>query len=313
MIISQPGLYFDVPAEDYFADPCIEPSLTQSVAKILIDQSPLHAKLAHPRYWDAPRADDDGYDKAQAIGNAAHALILGRGKKLAVIDAPDFRKKDAKEAKEKAIAAKQEPILSKHFDMARDLVASFWLQLRQIEGCEKAFHEDHGQSEVVGVAQDGELYLRTMIDWLSTDRRLVLDLKTVSASASPFVTGRKMASDGWMVQAAMHERVLDAVDPAGAGRRRFLYVCVEQQPPYALTVNEIGEAPLTIGRKMLQYAIETWRRCVEDDVWPAYPLRIIRPEMPAWAENGWINREIAEYEAAQEVQRTPMLTDLSGG
>jgi hypothetical protein len=83
----------------------------------------------------------------------------------------------------------------------------------------------------------------------------------------------------------MHERILDALDPAGAGRRRFYYVCQENEPPYALTVNEIGEAALTIGRKQIDYAIKLWAHCLTKNVWPGYPLRIIRPELPAWAEN----------------------------
>jgi hypothetical protein len=63
-----------------------------------------------------------------------------------------------------------------------------------------------------------------------------------------------MASAGWHVQCAMHERILNAIDPEGAGRRRFLYIAQENEPPYALTVNEIGESALTIGRKQIDYA-----------------------------------------------------------
>ena len=47
--IEKPGLYLDVPVDDYFADPLPAPSLTQSIAKIILDHSPLHAWHAHPR------------------------------------------------------------------------------------------------------------------------------------------------------------------------------------------------------------------------------------------------------------------------
>jgi hypothetical protein len=86
MNITKPGIYRDFPTAHYFADPCPEPSLSQSVAKILVEQSPLHAFQAHPRLY-VPTADEDAdekYDKARAIGNAAHALMLDRGKVLAV-------------------------------------------------------------------------------------------------------------------------------------------------------------------------------------------------------------------------------------
>jgi hypothetical protein len=52
------------------------------------------------------------------------------------------------------------------------------------------------------------------------------------------------------------------LDPENAGRRRFLFVMVENEPPYALTVHEMSEAVMTIGRKQLDYAIRIWRECI---------------------------------------------------
>ena len=307
------GLHFDVPADVYFADPAPEISLTQSLAKIIIDQSPKHAAMAHPRLVAEVDAREFEYDKARAIGNAAHKLMLGRGKEIAVIKRADFRSGAAKDDRDDALAAGLEPVLLHHFDIARAMVAAAQAQLLHIEGARYCFFSS-GHSEVVGVIQTDGIWLRTMIDWISDNKRLVVDYKTGAQSASPHTIGKRMASDLWHLQAATHERVLDTIDPENAGRRRFLYVAQENEPPYALTVNEIGEAALTIGRKMLQYAVDTWRTCMEGNHWPAYPLRIIRPELPAWAENAWMTREVAEYEAEQERIAAPkMLTDLSGG
>jgi hypothetical protein len=47
-MIIQPGIYYDITPADYFADPCPEPSATQSVLKVLLDQSPAHARCEHP-------------------------------------------------------------------------------------------------------------------------------------------------------------------------------------------------------------------------------------------------------------------------
>lgn len=299
MKIIEPGIYRDFPTEDYFADPAPEPSFTQSLAKILIEQSPLHAFQAHPRL-NVPAADeDDGetekYVKAQAIGNAAHALMLDRGKTMAVGDFNSWRGKAPQAFKDEAIAAGKEPILRKHFETAGLMVDAAIEQLTRIHGCKNAFTA--GDPEVVIANCEDGIWLRSMVDWLSPDLREVWDYKTSGMSASPYNTGRMMASAGWHVQAAMHERILDALDPQGAGRRRFYYVCQENEAPFALTVNEIGEAALTIGRKQIDYAIRMWAHCLIKDTWPAYPLRIIRPELPAWAENSWLNREIAEDDA----------------
>jgi hypothetical protein len=301
MKITEPGIYRGVESADYFADPCVEPSLSQSLCKILIEQSPLHARMAHP-CLAPPITDDDEpekYDKAKAIGNAAHSLMMGRGKSMGIIDHRNFTTKLAKEAKAEAIEAGQEPILSKHFDVAIRMVDAARSQLAQIPYCQDAFVPGHGDAEVVIVnCEDGQ-WLRSMCDWITPDLAEVWDLKTSGMSASPYATGKQMATAGWHLQAAMHERILDELDPKGAGRRKFRYVCQENEPPFALTVNEIGEGALTIGRKQIEYAIKTWRRCVETETWPCYPLRIIRPELPPWAENSWMDREIKEYEAEQ--------------
>jgi hypothetical protein len=298
MKIDKPGLYKGIPTDDYFADPCLEPSLSQSVAKILIEQSPLHARQAHPRLAvEVETGEDDEtekYDKARAIGNAAHLIMMGRGKRLAIIDAPDFRSKAAQTDKQAAIQRGEEPILRKHYFNAHAMTLAANLQITSIPGCERAFKD--GDGEVVVVSREDGLWLRAMIDWITPDLREVWDLKTSSMSASPYNTGKLMASAGWHTQAAMHERILDAIDPEGAGRRKFFYVCQENESPFALTVNEIGEAALTIGRKQIDYAINVWSDCLKANVWPAYPSRIIVPELPSWASDGWIKREIAEYD-----------------
>ena len=90
----KPGIYREFPVADYYADPAPTPSLTQSLAKIIIERSPLHAWHAHPRLNpDFERDDPTKYD----VGNIAHALMLGRGKDLVVLETfDDWRTNDAK-------------------------------------------------------------------------------------------------------------------------------------------------------------------------------------------------------------------------
>ena len=44
-----PGIYPGISAADYHADCAPEPSLSSSIARTLLAQSPLHAYHAHPR------------------------------------------------------------------------------------------------------------------------------------------------------------------------------------------------------------------------------------------------------------------------
>ncbi|MCK1718892.1 PD-(D/E)XK nuclease-like domain-containing protein [Bradyrhizobium sp. 141] len=294
MKIEQPGIYRDFPTAAYFGDPTPTPSFTQSLAKVLIEQSPLHAFQAHPRLNVKPADEDDGeaYSKAKAIGNAAHKLMLDRGKEMSVGEFEDWRSGAAKAFKVASINEGKEPILRKHYDTAGEMVEAALEQLSRIHGTQNAF--TNGDAEVVIANCEDGIWLRSMLDWITPDLREIWDYKTSGQSASPYAVGKLMASAGWHIQAAMHERILDALDPAGAGRRRFYYVAQENEAPYALTVNQIGEAALTIGRKQIDYAVKTWAFCMRRKTWPAYPNKIIRPELPTWAESSWLGREIEE-------------------
>lgn len=301
-----PGLYLDMDTATYFADPCPVPSLTQSVAKILLEHSPAHARLAHPRLNpDYEPSDPKKYD----IGNIAHALLLGRGKSLQVIDGDDWvaDRKAKSEAREAAAAAGRLAVLSRDYDIGVDMVMAARRQLVE-RGFGDGWLPSAGDGEVVIAWSEGPVWFRAMIDWLPSDRRIVWDFKTTSASAAPHVLARKVADDGWDIQAAMHERGLNALFPQDAGRRQHMFVCQENFAPYALTVVRLPEAALTMGRKKLAVATGLWARSLIDDDWPAYPAETLVPEYPDYAERRWLDREVGEFAGA-----TRMISSLMGG
>jgi hypothetical protein len=288
--ITKPGIYTGVPTADYFADPAPAPSLTQSVAKILLEKSPLHAWCAHPRLNPDYRRDDDTkFD----VGNIAHALLIGRGKELVVLDAfDDWRTKEAKVRREEATAEGKHAVLGKHFALADRMVRAAREQL-DLRGLGALFTE--GEGEVVTAWNERGIWFRQMLDWLTPDHRIVADYKTTGESAAPHALARKLAADGWHIQAAMAERGLDALEPADAGRRRFLFIVQEDEKPYALNVVEVRGGPMTMGRKMLGVAAGVWRQCVETNRFPGYALDIAVPEFPGWAEAQWLDREMGEF------------------
>lgn len=276
--ITAPGIYQDFPTVEYFADPCPVPSLTQSVAKILLDRSPRHAWLAHPRLNpNYQHTEDTKFN----IGNAAHSLLIGRGKDLVVIDADDWRTKDAKAARDDAHTAGKVAILAHQHETATAMVLSARGQLAAIPECAGAFLE--GKGEAVVTWEEGGLWFRTMIDWLCDPTR-IFDLKTTGESAAPHEVAARMANGNWAIQAAIQERGLDRLDPGNAGRRKHYFVCQETDDPYALTVVEMPESVLTLGRAQLERAIGIWRQCIKTNTWPAYPAALQRPSYPAWAE-----------------------------
>jgi hypothetical protein len=195
---------------------------------------------------------------------------------------------------------------------------------RQLDDHEldRTFCEGCGDAEVVLAWEEEGVWFRSMLDWVDHSAPIYIDLKTSGLSAAPHAVPATMASAGWPTQAAFQERGLDVIDPGNAGRREFLFVMVENEDPYALTVHRMSEAVLTIGRKQVAHAVRIWRECVESGKWPAYPPIVHTPEMPGYAETRWLNREIAEQEMRENCAesgqlshgRAPkMLTSLMGG
>lgn len=305
MKILEAGIHLDVPPSDYFADPCAEPSLTQSIAKILIERSPAHARLEHPKLCP-PVTDDDEPEKyvaAQAIGNAAHAIMIGRGRDIAEGEFDNWTTKAAKDFKKDMGADGKLIILSKHLARAKELVKQASYQL-DAEGHADAFRSGHG--EVVLVWQEHGIWFRSLVDWMVSTTNLY-DLKTSGISCAPHGLGRVMETAGWHVQAAFHERGLDILDPDNAGRRKFHFIAVENEPPYALVPVLLDEYWMTMGRKKVDYAVELWRRSIEKNHWPRYQTGTITPEYPGYAEKKWLDREVEHHERKQ---REPIPSDL---
>ncbi len=296
-MITAPGIYPDMPAAEYFADPCPVASLTQSIAKILIDQSPMHAWHAHPKLNSNYQHDDDTKFDA---GNCAHKMLIGRGKDIVVLDQfNDWRTKAAQTTREELAQAGKLGVLGKTARRASAMVNSAHDQLI-LRGLSEAFQPGHGDGELVIAWNERDIWFRQMIDWLSTDRCMFWDYKTTDMSVAPYTISRMMATAGWPIQAAMAERGLGAVDPLGY-RRRYLFVVQEAYVPYQLVVVEIGEAALTMGRKMLDHAANIWAGCMRANIFPGYPLEIITPEYPGWAESQWVEREMREQIAADHI------------
>ena len=308
-MITAPGIYRDIAAADYHRDPCPAPSFSQSIGKILLDASPAHARLAHPRLYNpgASEVDVEKYDIAKAIGDAAHALLLGRGKLIAQGDFDAWRSKDAQKFRADALAAGKLPILPHHMARAYAMVEA---ARRQIAAAGIDFNDQIGASEAVLAWQEGDLWCRTMIDWLHDDHRTVLDYKSTAMSCAPHVVEDRPSVMGWDIQAAMHERGLDVLDPVSAGRRKHLYINQENELPYALTVIRISEADMTMGRKKLAMMHDIWSRCMATNIWPAYPTTWVTSRPRGYLETQWLEREVAHHERRE---REPMLTDMSGG
>lgn len=288
-----PGIHLDIPSADYFADPCSVPSLTQSIASVLLDRSPRHAALRHPRLNPAWKPYEDTKFN---IGNAAHKLLIGRGKELVIVEADDWRTKDAKAARTEAQEAGRVALLAHQHATARAMADAFLEQTISIGECCDAFVPTHrGAGEVVIIAEYEGVMLRSMVDWMRDTTHLD-DLKTTGMSASPDRLPYAMADGGWDLQAAIQERILDVLDAPGRGRRRHYFYLQENEDPYEVTVCELSESVMTIGRAKLDKAIAIWRDCMSRGRWPGYARVVHAPTYPPYLEA----REIEKLQGGKD-------------
>lgn len=290
--IGKPGIYEGFDIEAYFADPCPRPSLSQSIAKIILEKSPAHAMYAHPRLNKAVKDDEEEkYSGKQAIGSAAHKLILGRGKEIVVCSFDDWRKKAAQEARDEALAKGLVPILERQMEQVEGLASIFRATMQAHDGLH--WNAADLRSEIVIAWKESKFWFRSMIDAMTSDLLMIADLKTTATSVPPSEAGKKMAEDGWDIQAAMIDRGLAVLDPGNIGRRKYRFISIEQTPPFGIVVNELREGVLTLGRKKLDRAADLWKRCLADKKWPCYPTVINYPEHPPYHVKEWEEREFA--------------------
>ncbi len=296
MKITEPGIYRDISDADYRSDPTPIPSLTQSLTKTITERSPWHA-WTECQSLNADHEPDD--DTKFDLGNAAHALILGRGKDFEVLDFDSWRTKDAKAARKLAADIGKIGILTEQYERAAAMSLSAEIQLWR--------HQDsdcftQGTAEVMICWEEDGIWFRSLIDWLHDDLRTVDDYKSTGMSVAEHVLGIRAEAGGWHIQHAFIERGLDVLDPAGAGRRRFRNIAQETDDPFALNVMHMTEHWMTMGRKRVDTAVDIWRSCIKTGRWPGYSRHGVTPEYPSFKESQWLAREMSG-----EFERIPSL------
>jgi len=280
------GGAFHIAEKDYHSDPCPSPSLSSSIAKVLINEKPAKAWHAHPQLnteW-RPRAGT----KVMDTGSVCHALMAGDPESIVEINFDDYRTKAAKEQKANAVADGNTPILSRQLDKAREIVRRAHEQLRAAGS--SLFS---GGDFEVAVAHDNPTYgwQRIKLDWWSDDRLTLSDYKTTEGSASKDAFAKRSAQLDYDIQAAFYLSVVEEIFPFLAGRLGFSFAVQEMDPPYLLAEREPAESDITVARRKVAFARRIWRDCLGSAKWPGYEDDAKRYTLPGWHQNAWLEQE----------------------
>ena len=282
MTITAPGVY-DIPAEEYHADPTPEPSLSSSIAWTLIDRSPLHAWTKHPRLNpDFEPENKTVFD----LGSAAHNMVLRQDswrEEIEIIDKPDWRTKAAKEAREAARAAGRHPVLREQYDDLDRMVSV----LESNPQASRAFRDGKPEQSLFWQDSATGIWMRCRPDFLPNNRQAPYpDYKTTQEGRPDRWDRRYTLDHGGVMRAAFYEEGIRRV--LGVEAPVQYYVVQEIAPPYAVTVRVVDPESdlMRIGRAMLRKATTLWAGCLKGDTWPCYEMTGVLA-MPSWQENLW--------------------------
>jgi hypothetical protein len=259
MIPTEDGIYQGISDEEYHGDP---DSLSSSGARALL-QPGGPAKFKH-----APRVQKREYD----FGHVAHALILGEGSAIAVIDADDWRTKAAREQRDNARADGKVPVLVDTYVQG----AALALAAKQHPLGELLFAEGTPELSVYWHDPETGVRLRCRPDWMHTSP-MVVDVKTTK-SAAPTDFVRSVADYGYHCQQAFY---VDGLAAHGIDAQ-FLFFAIEKTRPFLCSVIELPDEAVQLGRRLNRAAVDLYARCCETGEWPGYPPIIHRLELPPW-------------------------------
>lgn len=271
--------------EDYHADRVAgTPSLSASLCKILCSQTPLHAWTAHPRLNpNFVREEKEIFD----LGTVAHALMLQGLKTCLIVQAPDWRTKEAQRMRDDARAQGEIPLLEKHWNRVQAMVGAGKRQIAAHKEAADAFTDGKPEQTLVWTDDHG-VVCRARLDWLHNSMDRFEDYKGTGITANPDGISRSMFGAGWDVQDAFYRRGLKAIFGKEA---TGIFLAQEDFEPYALSVIGMGPDVQCIGDKKVQYAIDLFAKCLDSSKWPGYSDRICYPILPVWQEEMWLRKE----------------------
>jgi len=269
------GIHQGIPSATYHADVCDTPSLSSSIAKLLLERPPYWAWAAHPKLnpeWK-PAEPKAAFD----IGSAAHALLLEEGAGIEMVEADNWLTKAAKEQRDALRAKGITPILTKDFERT--------FQMSQVAS---VFLADYGidvsktDNECTMIAEVDGVLCRTRADIFMPNR--IIDYKTTGVSLDVF---QKQASKfGYDLQASMYMRVALELGE----KCEWLFLVQETVAPYPVQMFKPTMEFLEVGKRKFAQALSIWSECLLMGEWPGYPKDIQLLDAMPWDLND-LNQE----------------------
>lgn len=278
--ITEPGIH-DISDEAYNDEPCSEPSLRSSVARLLVSPggTPRHA------WWKSALNPNFAPENKRAfdIGKAAHKIILGKGAEIVQIDGDDYARNEPsgikasekREARDLAWSEGKIPLLRPEVFLVNQMALAVNDQVSALVAAGTIDRQPFtdGQTEKTLVWRDKRtgVLCRARLDGLPDDAEAINEFKTTSASADPALWQyRQMRPMGFAFSLAWYRRGLEALGLAFSPHFRFFVV--ETQPPYCMSFIRVDDELIAAEDEKVSRALKIWARCLASNEWPSYSV-----------------------------------------
>jgi hypothetical protein len=215
--------------------------------------------------------------RAFDVGHAAHQLVLGAGPGLVYIDADEWRSKAVKDEVAAVREAGGVPLRPADWHAVHDMAAA----IQKHPVAPKLLTHGVPERALLWTDPATGVPCRAKPDWMRPDG--LVDLKTTDR-ADPEHLRKAVWNFGYYLQAAWYLRGFRLLNPDAEVQREpfFVFVAVEKDPPYLITVFQLSEAALAYGDRRCAEALQTYARCADADDWPGYSTDIEDIDLPAW-------------------------------
>lgn len=269
-------IHNDCPAAWRFGEPKDSPALADGIAA--------HACILEPELFEAEFVRDiDPADHPEALvtGKDIEAWLKARGiKGYSGKRKPDLiaMARDTGEAPqildeiiaEHAVTNKGKTLVkASTFDMIQ--------QMRRVVFADQDYKKAFLAGDFEVSLVDPETQRKCRIDCITAGE--IWDYKTTT-SAHPDAFAKQAHDAGyWLKMAYQHDIYQDAF---GEPPRRVVLLAQSKKPPYIPQAYQLTEEQLEVGREQYQAAFRLMRRCMEQDVWPAYGGGVQELPTPGW-------------------------------
>ena len=252
-------------------------------------------------YWFAspfnPNAAPSKNGKQLDIGTALHLAALEPDRlaqRTLLVDADDWRTKEARDQRDAAHEARLVPLLTK--DAA--LVARLADAIRSNRHAAELL--DGAETEVSYFWDCDGIPCKARADVVCRGDGRMADLKS-SGSASPEFFRRQAFNAGHFLRAPWYQDGFEAA--AGKPIAEYWFIVVARDEPHLVTTCRLDDRAIEYGRMTIRRALALFRACMKRGAWPSYCPEPVTIGLPDWCEYRLADQEQAGHFNEADIQR----------